>query len=200
MSNDGRKVYFAECIGPLGPIGAYKIGCSFGWRDRLKQIGSGLPFSLELRAAVSGDTVLEKICHIAFKDDCISGEYFRATDRVVKAAAFAAEKGRVFPLIEDLGEQTVPDGAVPAFMGFHGVSLGEVCELLGFAESQYERRLANVKYRSRNIVAATAVIANRRGQYVRWPTDALRGLLGEVNHKIAKAKVATPTPSGEIAA
>jgi hypothetical protein len=189
VSDTFRQVYFAECIGPNGqPIGAYKIGCSHGWSDRLKQISSGLPFSLELRALVLGDLVMEKICHIALKDHCISGEYFHASEKVVKVAERAAKTGRAFPMIEDLGESRVPEGAVKAFMEYHGVDLGEVCEILGFQASQYEKRLANSKYKSRNMVAAVAVVANRREQYVCWPTDAMRGLLGEVHHLVLKRR------------
>lgn len=189
--NSSRQVYFAECIGPDGkPIGAYKIGCSHGWRDRLKSAASGLPFTLELRGAASGDLVLEKICHLAFKEERISGEYFRPSERIVAAAEAAREKGRFFPLIEDLGEWSIPDGAVQAFLKFHCVSSAEVCAILDVPESQYERRIANAKYRSRNVVAAAAVVANRRGQYVRWPTDALHGLLGERSKVIPAAILA----------
>jgi len=187
-------------MGPDGqPIGAYKIGCSHGWQDRLKQIGSGLPFSLELRAAVSGDLVLERICHLSFKEDCISGEYFRPSERLLRCVKTANEYGRIFTLIEDLGESTVPDGAVQAFMDFHAVNLDEVCRVLGVPPGQYEKRVANSKYRSRNIVAAAAVVASRKGHYVRWPTDALRGLLGEINAKVSQVpeKAAhTPQPDG----
>lgn len=185
----GRMVYFAECIGPKGaPIGAYKIGCSYGWQSRLKQVSSGLPFSLEIRAAVPGDLVLERICHLALKEYCISGEYFHASERVIKVAKYAAENGRAFQLIEDLGEHTVPDGSVKAFMGFHDVTLADICTLLGVAPSQYEKRIEKSKYKSRNLIAAAAVVANRRGQYVRWPTDAMRGLLGEINHKVKQER------------
>jgi hypothetical protein len=193
VSDTFRQVYFAECMGPKGePIGAYKIGCSHGWTNRLKQISSGMPFSLECRALIPGDLVMEKICHLALNDHCISGEYFHASDRVVSVARYAAEHGRAFPLIEDLGEQTTPEGSVKAFMDFHGVELAEICEVLGFAPSQYERRLADKKYKNRNMIAAAAIIANRRGQYVRWPTDAMLGLLGKFNHLVAKARAAAP--------
>jgi hypothetical protein len=190
MSDTFRQVYFAECIGPNGPIGAIKIGCSHGWTNRLKQISSGLPFDLELRALVTGDLVMEKICHLALKEHCISGEYFHASERVLGVIKTAAETGRAFSLIEDLGEPSIPDGAVKAFMEFHGVELSEVCDILGFPISQYEKRLADSKYKSRNMIAAAAIVANRRGQFVRWPTDAMRGLLGEVNHRVIKAKEA----------
>lgn len=191
MSQGPRQVYFAECIGPNGaPIGAYKIGCSWGHLARLKQIGSGLPFTLELRAAIPGDLVMEKICHLALKDHCISSEYFHASERVVKVAKYAAEHGRAFPLIDDLGEPSMPEGSVKAFMEYHGVDLSEVCKMLGFSLSQYEKRIADKKYKSRNLIAAAAVIANRRGQYVRWPTDAMRGLLGEVNRLVPKKAAA----------
>lgn len=189
MNKGARQVYFAECIGPTGaPLGAYKIGCSYGWEDRLKQISSGLPFTLELRAAVTGDLIMEKICHLALAEHKISGEYFHASERVVKVTKFAAEKGRAFPLIEDLGESSTPEGAVQAFMNFHGVELAEVCEILGLKLSQYEKRLADQKYKNRNMIAATAIVANRRGQYVRWPTDAMLGLLGKINSQVEQAR------------
>lgn len=189
MSRTSRQVYFAECIGPTGtPLGAFKIGCSHGWSDRLKQISAGLPFSLELKAAVSGDLVLEKICHLALKEHRIGGEYFHASERVLKVVKYAAENGRAFSLIEDLGETSAPEGAVKAFMDYHGVDLSEVCKILGYSVSQYEKRLADKKYKSRNIVAAAAVVANRREQYVCWPTDAIRGLLGEINPTLAQAR------------
>lgn len=189
MKKGVRQVYFAECLGPNGaPIGAYKIGCSHGWEDRLKQISSGLPFTLELRAAVTGDLVMEKICHLALAEHKISGEYFHASERVVKVATYAAHHGRAFPWIEDLGESDTPDGAVKAFMDYHGVELAEVCEILGYKISQYEKRLADSKYKNRNMVAAAAIVANRRGQYVCWPTDAMHGLLGDISHQVAEAR------------
>jgi hypothetical protein len=197
MSDTSRQVYFAECIGPLGPIGAIKIGCSYGWSDRLKQISSGLPFTLELRALISGDLVMEKICHLALKEYCISGEYFHPSERVLKVIKRASETGRAFPLIEDLGESSTPEGAVKAFMDFHDVTLAEVCEILGFPASQYERRLANSKYKSRNMVDAAAIVANRREQFVKWPTDALRGLLGEVSPVVERRRAKEAANSNE---
>ena len=94
--NGVRMVYFAECIGPEGPIGAIKIGCSYGHADRLKQISSGMPFSLELLTAVTGAQVLEKICHIAFKDANISGEYFRKTEKLLTCIEYAKARGRIW--------------------------------------------------------------------------------------------------------
>jgi hypothetical protein len=184
-----RQVYFAECIGPTGaPMGAYKIGCSFGLEDRLYQVGATLPFTLELRAAITGDLVMEKICHLALAEHKIAGEYFHASERVLSVVKHAAKHGRAFPWIEDLGESAAPDGAVKAFMDYHGVNLADVCGILGLKPSQYEKRLAESKYRNRNMVAATAIVANRRGHYVCWPTDALRGLLGEISHQLAESR------------
>lgn len=189
MKNSSRQVYFAECFGPTGaPIGAYKIGCSYGMEDRLKQIGGGLPFTLELRASVTGDLVMEKICHLALAEHKIGGEYFHASERVVNVVKYAAAHGRAFPWIEDLGESDTPDGAVKAFMDYHGVELAEVCDVLGLKPFQYEKRLADKKYKNRNMVAATAIVANRRGQYVRWPTDAMHGLLGDISYQLAEAR------------
>ncbi|TCL70615.1 GIY-YIG nuclease family protein [Rhizobium sp. BK251] len=180
MIDRSQRVYFARCIGPTGdPIGAYKIGCSYGWNERAKQIGSGMPFTVEIEATVLGGYVMEKALHISLKEDCISGEYFHARGRVLEFVKRCATTGSPYLNIKDTaGTDTLPEGALQAFMTFHGVTLAEACAVLGFRESDYEKRASKKSYRSSKVVAAVAIVAARRGQYVNWPTDALRGLLG----------------------
>lgn len=176
-----QRVYFAKCIGPTGePLGAYKIGCSYGWNERVKQVSSGLPFSLEVEATVLGGFVMEKALHLCLKEDSISGEYFHARGKVLELVDRCAKTGNPFARIRDTaGHEAMPDDALQAFMKFHGVTLADACALLGFSASAYEKRAAKKEYRSSKVVAAVALVAARRGQYVNWPTDALKGLLGQ---------------------
>ena len=106
------RVYFARCIGPTGdPIGAYKIGYSHGWNERVKQIGSGLPFTVEVDATVLGGRVMETALHLTLKEDCISGEYFHARGKVLELVERCATTGSPFARIRDAaGSEDLPDG------------------------------------------------------------------------------------------
>lgn len=181
MIDRTQRVYFAKCIGPTGdPIGAYKIGCSYGWNFRTKQISAAMPFSLEVEATVQGGFVMETAIHLCLKEDCISGEYFHARGEVLEFVKRCATTGSPFARINDAaGTDGMPDGSLEAFMKFHEVSLHDACSVLGVSVKDYEKKVAKGSFRSRKIVAAVALAAARRGQYVNWPSDALRGLLGE---------------------
>lgn len=180
MNKGIRMVYIAECINHDGTsMGAVKIGCSYGHEDRLKQAYSGLPFTLNLLAAVQGNFVLEKFCHLVFREDRISGEYFRKSEKIMKSVSRAEKDGRFFYYFTDLGVDYVPDGAIQAFMDYHGVTLEEVCKVLRIPLSQNEKRLKNPRTRSRATVAAAAIVAQKDGRFVSWPEDAMRGLNGE---------------------
>lgn len=189
MIDRSQKVYFGRCIGPTGePLGAYKIGCSHGWNERIKQVVSGLPFSIEVDAVTQGGFVMETALHLILKDERISGEYFYARGKVLELVNRCIETGSPFARIKDLGPRSTPDGALQGFLTYHGVALSEVCDFLGIKQSDYEKRAAKKAYRSTKVVAAVAIIAARRGQYVDWPTDALSGLLGEESPILTKTR------------
>ena len=77
MKDISQRVYFARCIGPKGdPIGAYKVGCSYGHNDRVQQFTANLPFTAELVAVTPGSLVMEACCHLWLKPYRIAGEYF----------------------------------------------------------------------------------------------------------------------------
>lgn len=180
MRDRSQRVYFAKCFGPKGdPIGAYKIGCSYGHDLRVKQLTANLPFTAEIVASVPGGFVLEAICHIPLKDEHISGEYFHASERLERIVENAVNEGFAFDYITDLGTREVPAGALQAFMKYHDVSLDDFCKVLGVSPKQYEKHLSRPRYNPRKVVAAIAIIASRRRQYVNWPNDALLGLCGE---------------------
>lgn len=182
MIDRSQKVYFARCIGPSGePLGAYKIGCSHGWNERIKQIASGLPFTLEVDAVTQGGFMMERALHLYLEEYRISGEYFHARGEVLETVKRCMETGNPFVLamIKDLGPKEVPDGALSGFMRYHGIELSEVCEFLGIKQKEYEKRAEKPGFRSSKVAAAVAIIAAVNGQYVEWPTDALNGLLGE---------------------
>lgn len=186
MIDRTKRVYFARCIGPTGePIGAYKIGCSHGWNERVKQVASNLPFTLEVEATVQGGYVMEKVIHILLKHEKISGEYFHARGDVVSFVQTCAERGSPFWYISDVGgSDTLPDGALHAFMRYHGVTLAEACRELGVSLSSMESRAAKKSYSASKIIAAVAIVAAHRQQYVNWPTDALLGLLGKKSPRL----------------
>lgn len=180
MIDRSQKVYFGRCIGPSGEdMGAYKIGCSHGWNERIKQVVAGLPFTIEVDAITQGGFFLEKALHIYLKEEKISGEYFHARGKVLDVVALCKKTGSPFHHIRDLGPGTVPDGALKGFMDYHGVTTSELCEYLGYKESEFVKRSAKPSFRSSTVTAAIALIAAEYGQYVSWPTDALAGLLGE---------------------
>jgi len=195
MMDRTQKVYFAKCIGPTGdPIGAYKVGCSHGWAVRIKQVAYNQPFSLEVEAVVPGSYMMEAAVHIILKEHRIAGEYFRSTPEVVAMVNTAANTGNPFARIKDLGSENLPDEALHALMKFHDVSLAEACEVLGISDKEYKVKAAKPRFKSSRLTAAVAIVAARRGQFVTWPTDAVRGLIGEQNcdviRRAAKSQVA----------
>lgn len=199
MSDSHCQVYFAECIGPNGePIGAIKIGCSNGWKSRLKSAASGLPFTLELRAAVLGNGILEKVCHQTFAEDRISGEYFRPSKRILECIDRINAQGRAFARFVDLSEDTVPDGALKGFLDYHAIDFLEVCRRLGHSEA-HTRQIMRRKngYYAKSAVAAASVLAMEKGHYVTWPSDAMRGLLGETSPLGKKEHHSLTTTEGQ---
>lgn len=191
MRDRSQRVYFARCIGPRGdPIGAYKIGCSHGMDMRVRQLTANMPFTAELVASVPGSYVLEAICHLSLKADHIRGEYFHASERLERIVDYAAREGVAFSYINDLGTREVPDGALQAFMRYHDVSVEDFCEVLGGSPKQYEKQLAKPRYNPRKTVAAVAIAASRRLQYVNWPNDALLGLCGKVSPAVERRRQA----------
>ncbi len=182
MIDRSKRVYFAKCVGPLGPIGAYKIGCSHGWNERVKQLSANLPFTLELEASVPGGMFLEAFCHHHLKDSRIGGEYFREDERVMKVVERAAKQGCAYSYVTDSSSgRDIPEGALGAFLTYHGVTLQEVSLRLGIPFSRLERVTAKPRFQSRRLLAAAAFVAQSREQFVNWPEDALSGLLGEIS-------------------
>ena len=185
-----QSVYFAKCIGPNGePLGAYKIGCSYGHNDRIKAAAHNLPFSLELITAVPGGMVLEAACHINLKAHRIGGEYFHASPAVEKFIDRAADNGTAFFFITDTGSHNIANGAVEAFLKFHGITAKEICERLGRPPSDAAKMEAK-NFRNNKWVAAACLIAASREQFAHWPQDALNGLLGKISPTLERAMAA----------
>lgn len=149
--------------------------------------------------------MMEKALHLCLKDDCISGEYFHARGKVLELVDRCIATGSPFARIKDTaGSEQLPEGALQAFMEFHGVTLADACAVLGFAAKDYEKRASKKSYRSSKVVAAVALVAARRGQHVNWPSDALRGLLGQENvtlkqNREREAKLAEKLQTGAAA-
>lgn len=180
MKDVSRKVYFARCLGPTGaPIGAYKIGCSMGHNDRIKSVAANLPFSLELVATTPGSMVMEAICHLYLKEHRIAGEYFHECPPVDKFVTRVAETGRAFTFISDSGFDGGVGALVAPFMSFHGVTVEDICKYLGRPKSAFD--VIKAGYKSRNLIAAVALIAAERTQHVSWPDNIIAALAGEVN-------------------
>lgn len=185
MIDRSRRVYFAKCIGPTGePIGAYKIGCSHGWNERVKQLAANLPFTLELEATVPGGRVMEAIVHMRLKEHRIAGEYFHDSDEVREKVEYAAKEGHAFYSIRDTGDAWLPDGAMNGFLAFHGVSLDEVCEKLKIRPKSFDALSKKPRYNNSRVIAAASLIAAARRHFVQWPEDALKGVLGEFSNHL----------------
>jgi len=71
-------VYFIECGNRM------KIGVSVCPQDRVKQLQTGSPSPLVLRAAVSGGHNVEKELHHKFSDERLDGEWFLLSQRLEK--------------------------------------------------------------------------------------------------------------------
>lgn len=176
MKDVSRKVYFARCIGPTGqPIGAYKIGCSYGWNDRIKTAAACLPFTLEVAAVVPGSMFMEAAVHLYLKAHRIAGEYFHANEVVEEFVARAAETGEAFNYIFDAGSDYANERAADIFLRYHGVSLSEACLRAGIPLKRYEK-LKNIG-KSRRLLAGAALVAAEQGKYVHWHEDIVHALM-----------------------
>lgn len=196
----GRKVYVARCIGPTGqPIGAYKFGCSWGFEARIQAVASSLPFSLEFVSAFSGGLVMEAACHIHLKEHRISGEYFHENEFVDRFVGEAVKHGSPFQRFEDTGSDDARDAVFEAFREYHRIALEDACAFVGVRPKDYEKSPTRFR-RSRKLIAAVGLVASKRGQYARWPNDAISGLLGEhFDDRHTKTKTATTTTQVEAA-
>jgi hypothetical protein len=182
-----RKVYFARCIGPTGvPMGAYKIGCSYGWNDRIKTVTANLPFTLEVAAVVPGSMFMEAAVHLYLKAHRIAGEYFYANEAVERFVQRAAERGEAFNYIFDLGSDYSNDGTVEAFLHYHGVSLKEACLRAGTDPKRFEAM--KVVGKNRRVLVGAALVAAERGQVVHWPDNVIEGLLGHQAPMVLQAQ------------
>lgn len=178
-----KRVYFARCLGPKGePIGAIKIGCSYGHEDRLVSIGRNLPFSLKLIARVPGHLVLETACHLYLRNHRIDGEYFHDNEVVQKFVAGAQARCAAFPQFTADPCDEVHPMAMEGFMSFHGVSLEEVCKFLSIPLKRHEGKISG-KYNGK-LVAATGLLAQARNQHPHWPRDAISGMAGKRHYSV----------------
>jgi hypothetical protein len=180
-----QSVYFARCLTPWGtPMGAIKVGCSYGHELRLKAISMNQPYSLELLALVPGGMLMETLVHLFLQKHRIAGEYFHENAHVAEYVQAVAERGTAFHYmsVSPCGDR-LPDGAFTAFLQYHGITIEQVCEYLGRDPKPY---LAKTKGINRKLIAAAVLIARNEtgGRYVSWPTDCIHGLLGEVHEDI----------------
>lgn len=175
-------VYYARCLTPWGtPMGAIKIGCSYGHELRLKAITSTQPYDLELLAAVPGEMVMEALVHLYLSKHRIRGEFFHDNAFVRRYIDLVAARGTAFYWMDaaPMGD-SLPDEAFQAFLAYHGLTIEEVCEFLGRDPKLVARQKGGLT--SRKIIAGAILMArgdlNRDGRMVQWPLDAIRGLLG----------------------
>jgi hypothetical protein len=194
-----RTVYFARCLTPFGtPMGAIKIGCSYGHEDRLRAVAANQPYSLQLIGAVPGEYVTEAMVHLYLKRHRISGEFFHENRYVMKFVESAVERGTAFQFINDVGAgDNLPDEALNAFMEYHGLTLEMVCEYLERDPAIYRGKAPP---KNRKLLAAALIMAQRAdgpgGRYVYWPADVVHGLLG---HRHRNVRLALPEPIKDAA-
>lgn len=187
MIDRSQKVYMAHCIGPEGNrIGAVKIGCSHGWNERIKDVVANLPFTLEIAAVVPGGFFMEAVCHLHLKEERIGGEYFRSSERTLGFVSRCAETGEAFRYISDTGAFECSLDMIKAFLSYHSVSAKEACERAGLAASYYIGKSGLLEKKSREVLAAAALVAASRGQYSTWPGH---GLQGQTAKKTTKPRV-----------
>lgn len=191
MKDIAQRVYFAKAICPNGePMGAYKIGCSHGFNDRIKQLSATLPFSLEVVATVPGGIITEAAVHLFLKEHRIAGEYFHANAVVEEFVAKAERRGSAFYHFQEGAALRGHSGIVPeasvAFMRYHGLSEDEIRKRIGTSSTVYQKQRAQ-RFGNRKWIAAMAVILCERGQFCTWPHDVLESMAGNVSPQIAKA-------------
>lgn len=180
--NRPRMVYFARCLGPWGtPMGAIKVGCSYGHELRVKAISSNQPYSLELITAVPGEMLLETLVHLYLQKHRIAGEFFHENAYVTEYLEGVIERGTAFVQMDAPPQgDYLPDGSLDAFLKYHGLTLNRVFEFLG----REPKVIADIgRMKNRKLIAAAMLIARWEGdgRYVHWPADCVRGLLGEVH-------------------
>jgi len=198
--NKLRNVYFARCLTPFGtPLGAIKIGCSYGHELRLKNIASNQPYSLELIGVVPGQMITEAMCHIYLKRHRIAGEFFYENPVVMSFVDSAVERGRAFFFIDEAGTSDyLPSPALEAFMNYHGITVDDVCAFLERDPAAYRGKLNELK--NRRFIAAALIVAQRAdgpgGRFVSWPNDCVLGLIGQQHRNVKQL----PAPSMKEAA
>lgn len=185
-----REVYFARCLTPFGtPLGAIKIGCSYGHETRLRAIASNQPYSLEILGTVPGDMITEAMVHLYLRRHRISGEFFYENLVVMGFINEAIDRDRAFYFIHEGGGDNLPDEALAAFMDYHGLTLEAICEYLERPPAFYRGKLNGNK--SRRLLAAALIVAQRAdgrgGRYVNWPIDCIYGLLGQRHRNVTPA-------------
>jgi hypothetical protein len=184
--NRPRTVYFARCLSPWGtPMGAVKIGCSYGHELRLKAVAANQPFTMELLTTVPGEMQMEATVHLHLRKHRISGEFFHENAYVMAYIERVKERGSAFAHIEAPSQgDSVPEGALEGFLKFHALPVGRIFDFLGHPP-QRGFKIGNTT--NRKVVAAALLVAGSEGQYgrnVQWPADCLRGLLGEVHCQV----------------
>ena len=179
MKDGVKQIYMAACIGPNGErIGAYKFGCSHGWADRVKHVTVNLPFTLEVEAVAPGGYFMEHACHLYLREYRIAGEYFRDCEEVRSFIAQANRRGHAFDLIRDNGDEVAFIPSFKGFLAYHKVLVDDACRRGGLTKSYYTNKAGEVTKPSRKLLAAAALVAIERGQFVRWPEDGRNGSLG----------------------
>lgn len=79
-----RRVYFVRPVGHAGPI---KIGCSVHVDRRVYEMSNWSPIPLEIVASVPGSPFDEHSLHRQFAAERMHGEWFRASDRLLRFIA-----------------------------------------------------------------------------------------------------------------
>lgn len=197
-----RHVYFARCLTPFcAPIGAIKVGCSYGHDLRLKSIVSSQPYKLELIGVVPGEMITEAMVHLYLRKHRIAGEFFHENPVVTEFVTDAIERGSAFHFIDETGAgDNLPGGSLSAFMSYHGITIEEVCEYLGRDPKPFVGKVGTIQ--NHKIIAGALIVAQRAdgrdGRFVAWPADCIRGLLGQ-RHFNAKTLLAPPVLMSEAA-
>lgn len=80
-------VYFISCDQPDYPI---KVGSTTNVEKRLAQIQNACPWPLRVLAVAAGGSSVEREIHRAFREDRLSGEWFKRTNGLMEIISKAA--------------------------------------------------------------------------------------------------------------
>lgn len=186
MKLPGPSVYFAKCVTADGvDMNAVKIGCSYGFSERLSALEANMPFNCEFLCSLPGTFFLERFMHFWLRNDRIGGEYFRFCPELKKIVSSIKTTGSL-PFSLTLADPKFDDiQAIDcvSFMQERGISFRDISKHTGVIAARYRTVLNKDPSGNRRLASALAVTAVRKGQSVKWPHD----LLSKLPHRKGEA-------------